>query len=81
MAVFQPTRRARTKARKLALALARIARADERPLYEVCAAADITPNALGHWTHRSPPTLTTAIALADAVGYEIILRRKGTSNE
>lgn len=72
----QPTRRARTKARDMAATLKRMARADERPFYQVVGAAGMHRNSVDQWPEHALPTLTAAMALADAVGYEIVLRRK-----
>lgn len=69
-------RRAKTKARDMALTLKRIARADERMIKDVTADAGLDPKAMSAWPERALPTLTHAMALADTVGYEIVLRRK-----
>lgn len=60
----------------MAVTLKRIARADERPLYQVTEEAGISRNLVNQWPHATLPTLANAMALADAVGYEIVLRRK-----
>lgn len=60
----------------MAAALKRMARADERPMYQVAASAGVGVETIRSWPDDTLPTLPHAMALADAVGYEIVLRRK-----
>jgi len=68
-------REARAEGLRLQRALRRIVRADERTLTQVASDAGINERTLDKLSDHSV-RLQTLVALADAVGYEVVLRRR-----
>jgi len=76
-APLQPLRRARTKAFELTDVILRIARADDRSFNALANDAGLNEAVLRTMReHRSAPNVVSLIALADQLGYDIVLKRR-----